>query len=334
MRNPPNPSLWSGITRLTLCDVTLSTPNTFARLLCAFPALSRLYLYGMCTFLSHGLDPTGIPTLPVPPTLETLEFSNRLSICSDLQSLADLLDCLVHTGICSPLTTLRAPDFPPSRTTARLVSAVQRLVRQMGDTLACLTLYSGLLCEQQQTGGHTPTTTTTADRYLDVSNNVALKDLRIVVQLDPLHELTSCIPMLVLLTRVTSQHILRIQITFYRALEENAKRRINVKKLMRVLHYLDLILSYPTFDRLETVCLDLSRCGLPFTAEPRIIEYRIARYLPNLSNRNLLDLGVLDDFSHRAYKTLLLYRSYRTPSEARGGGEKLCIISFNPQQAD
>lgn len=60
---------------------------------------------------------------------------------------------------------------------------------------------------------------------------------------------------------LTSQHILRIQITFYRALEENAKRRINVKKLMKVLHYLDLILSYPTFDRLETVCLDLSRCG-------------------------------------------------------------------------
>lgn len=57
---------------------------------------------------------------------------------------------------------------------------------------------------------------------------------------------------------------------------------------MRVLHYLDSILSSPTFDRLEKVYLDLTRSGLLVTPEPRALEDEIARYLPNLDDRGLL----------------------------------------------
>lgn len=157
----------------------------------------------------------------------TLGVSDRSGLRSDPYSLADIFDCLVHTGVCGRLESFATPQV--SRTTGRLVSAVQRLLKQMGDSLVYLTLYSGPLCEQQQTCEHTPTALATtaaggvyrlqpneraftmvhSDHYIDVSNNVALKELRLVVQLD------SCIPMLMLLIHVTSQHMTDIQIEFF-----------------------------------------------------------------------------------------------------------------------
>ncbi|EED85478.1 predicted protein [Postia placenta Mad-698-R] len=102
---------WSAVRTLTLLGVGFPSVTTFARLLCALPALENLVFREPCTFTKHEFDLQSIPAHPgLPSGLVAVEFqSNRRS---DPLSMDDLVDFFITTGTSSQLGDI---TFCPSR---------------------------------------------------------------------------------------------------------------------------------------------------------------------------------------------------------------------------
>ncbi|KAF9801815.1 hypothetical protein IEO21_10029 [Rhodonia placenta] len=143
-RDPTQPCpIWSGVRVLHLSGVTFPSVTTFARLLCAFPALETLQFMSTCTFVKHGFDLRDIPAHSgVPSGLVAVELEFDFDTRSDPRSVADLVDLFVATGISDRLRHIhvRPSPGPLLRVTTESDVSLNRLVRHCGHSLHHLDL--------------------------------------------------------------------------------------------------------------------------------------------------------------------------------------------------
>ncbi|EED82048.1 predicted protein [Postia placenta Mad-698-R] len=137
LRAPP----WSKVWSLELWDVTLPTAAAFARLLYALPDLQLLVIHGPCTFSDHGFTPTDVPPHPgMPSGFRTIELGKNFSLCSDPQSVHDLVDILIRSGASRRLEKITAWLSPSLRVPTSIDVALNRLVKHAGQSLKWLEL--------------------------------------------------------------------------------------------------------------------------------------------------------------------------------------------------
>ncbi|OSX65701.1 hypothetical protein POSPLADRAFT_1133027 [Postia placenta MAD-698-R-SB12] len=274
LRAPP----WSKVWSLELWDVTLPTAAAFARLLYALPDLQLLVIHGPCTFSDHGFTPTDVPPHPgMPSGFRTIELGKNFSLCSDPQSVHDLVDILIRSGASRRLEKITAWLSPSLRVPTSIDVALNRLVKHAGQSLKWLELMAlpqeNLPLFYEASAYAAPSIA----NCFDVLANTHLSYLLCSVEIT--REGSSSIsPLLDLLHQITltiSHHMeLRLRLT------DDA----DLATLWADLPYLDAALTQTSFDKLAGVWITFH----PANESTSIPRAMVSSCLPQLDARSLL----------------------------------------------
>ncbi|KAF9802219.1 hypothetical protein IEO21_09939 [Rhodonia placenta] len=125
-------SPWSAVRALQLGNVMFPSVTTFARLLCALPALESLELHGSCTFVKHGFDLRSVPTdLGLPSQLADVDFGRH----SEPRSVAALVDFFISTGLTHKLRRITCFMSPILWVTTKSDAVLDRLIKYSAQSL-------------------------------------------------------------------------------------------------------------------------------------------------------------------------------------------------------
>lgn len=246
---PLEASPWRNIRFLDLWDVTLPTAAAFGRLLCALPTLIALEIKGPCTFSGHGLNPTDVTPHPgILSRFRSIRLGKDFSLCSDPQSVRDLVDVLIQSGASRHLDHITAWLSTSLHVATGINAPFNRLVKDAGESLLSLDLR---VLPQDSLPLLNEASTYAAARTaccFDISANTHLSSL--VCPVDITHEGSSWLALLLeLLRQVTSQpaRIFWIEVAF------NVKDDADLAELWPDLPSLDAALSETSFDKLRHV---------------------------------------------------------------------------------
>ncbi|KAF9816737.1 hypothetical protein IEO21_03899 [Rhodonia placenta] len=288
----PSPNLaqvspWNAVRSLTLDHVTFPSVTTFARLLCALPALKSLKLEDLYAFVKHGFDLTSVPVLPgLPLHLADVDLGNNLR--SDPCSVADLVDFFIATGLSEDLRRITACLSSSPRVTTVCDAALDRLVKH-SQSLRHLSLH-------QSSFGHVLSDTDewrvdhSAAPYFDVSCNTYLERLDLTVDIDQEHIPHLCAPVLEILSQVTSAHISRIQVNFWPCYLLGVKFDVDLGELMDGLPQLDVMFSRPIFNNLTDVIIHIRTLDRR-NVRDKELAHSLQLCLPMLDARGILSLS-------------------------------------------
>ncbi|OSX65983.1 hypothetical protein POSPLADRAFT_1052642 [Postia placenta MAD-698-R-SB12] len=287
-RGPTQPCpVWSTVRVLHLSGVTFPSVTTFARLLCALPALETLQVMSTCTFVKHGFDLRGIPAHSgVPSGLVAVELAFDFDTHSDPRSVADLVDLFVATGISDRLRHIhiRPSPGPLLRVTTESDVSLNRLVRHCGHSLHHLDLDTYQFWQTGIGKDVSLHTGPSAAPYFDLSENTCLKrlDLRVNVTRDNASCL--CTSVIEVLSEITSTDISRMTVLF--RVDDSLGE--DLRPLMDGLPQLDAFLSLESvFDTLAHVNIEVYTPGqLNDRDEERADALRAC--LPRLDERGIL----------------------------------------------
>ncbi|EED85473.1 predicted protein [Postia placenta Mad-698-R] len=175
-------SPWSTVRDLTLSYVTFPSVATFARLLCALPALESIHLGGSCAFVKHGFDLRSVPVPPgLPLQLADVQLTNGFSIYSDSCSVTDLVEFFIATGLGKNLRRINACLSPILRVANEVDVALNRLVKHSAQSLHHLFLDSSLPFRISDGADEWVHADRSAAPYFNVSENTRLKHLDLKV---------------------------------------------------------------------------------------------------------------------------------------------------------
>ncbi|EED85434.1 predicted protein [Postia placenta Mad-698-R] len=302
-------SPWSAVRRLVLANVTFPSVTTFARLLCALPALESLEFRRSCAFVRHGFDLRSVPVNPgLPLQLADVELAYDFSLHSDPCSVADLADFFIATGLSENLRRIKACLSPLLRVANEVDVALNRLVKHSVQSLHHLSLNSYSPYDisndayewirADHSAGASPITFSLTNPqsisiapYFDVSENTCLEYLDLKIQITRADMSHLCAPVVEILSRVTSTHISRIQVYFHRYVcQPGPEIDVDLEALMDELPQLDALLSGPIFHSLTNVFVYVSTLKRPdLQYEDAARELRLC--LPRLDARGLLGIG-------------------------------------------
>ncbi|EED85266.1 predicted protein [Postia placenta Mad-698-R] len=269
-------SPWCNVKALKLWDVSFPTAAAFARLLGALPVLSKLQIQGPCMFSKHDFDYSDVPVIPgvFMSSLRELDLGYKCCLCSDPQSLDDLVAVFIRTGASDLLNSIHAwlPLF--LRTTTSIDVAINRLVEHAGQSLHDLRLrviaQDDFLLYNKAARYVGPSTTRCFNtsrnkrlQHLACSMDIARKDR---FQIDSILEL---------LHRATSTRISDFSLNLH-VMDE-----VVPPKLWSSLSELDAVLSQAVFGKLAKVRIQI-RHEETF---PHNLEARVKSCLPKLDAR-------------------------------------------------
>lgn len=249
--------------------------STLARVLCALPALETLRCEGVCTF----------------SRLKTIQLHTTYFF--QPQSLVDLVDYFIVTGLCHCLTDVSVQMSPSLHIIRETDHILGRLIKHIGPSLRVITLdspsdydptqSSGVICANFSEG-----------HPLDLSANPLLERLSLTIR--DTHELEPCAPACRVLFQLTSTRISRIEISFFPPWElrpVDAECGANAARLRGSLLDLDTILSRPVFDNLRLIVISINA---PTQRAVREEELALADWLrpclPRLDVRGILGITV------------------------------------------
>ncbi|KAF9816772.1 hypothetical protein IEO21_03934 [Rhodonia placenta] len=282
--------LWSTVRSLQLCNIIFPSGATFARLLCALPALEDLDVSGPCTFMKQGFDLRSVPQRPgLPARLAAVSLTTD-GRQPDSRSVVDLVDFFIITGISSNLQSIMI-GLPPSLRVAReFDDALGRLLKHSAQSLHHLSLDSSLPwwisndTDEWVHAGHS------AASCFDVSANTCLKSIDFTVQVTPENISHLCAPVVEILSQATSKHISKIQVNFKSCCQPGTTLYVDLGRLMDGLRQLDTILSKPIFDNLTDVVVHVGTLrGSDVGDEYSVHDLRLC--LSTLDARGILRLS-------------------------------------------
>ncbi|EED85482.1 predicted protein [Postia placenta Mad-698-R] len=287
---------WTTVQALSLDDVVFPSGTTFARLLCALPALERLEFSGSCTFMKHSFDHRSVPPRPgLSSRLESVslptEFGFQSGLHSDPHSVADLVDFFITAGISDQLRTITVWLSPYFQLVRESDIVLNRLIKHSGKTLQRLSLGTPLrwsvsnekdLCvyEDQNTA-----------LYLDVSENTGLEHLALTVDVTRENILRLCTPVTNILSKLTSTHISSIIVQVHYNSDSIASLDIDLRRLMDDLPQLDAVLSGPIFDNLTHVVIAVHHFNKQDIRSEELVD-DIRLCLPKLDERGILGISL------------------------------------------
>ncbi|KAF9816736.1 hypothetical protein IEO21_03898 [Rhodonia placenta] len=280
-------SPWSAVRRLTLGPVTFPSVATFARLLCALPALEGLQLYELYAFTKHGIDLRSVPVHPgLPSHLANVDLGYDFLLRSDPYSVADLVDLFIASGLSENLRRITTCLSSSLRATTACDTALNRLVKH-SQSLSLLFLHA--ISDADVTVHVDHSAAIRIAPYFDVSNNTCLERLHLTVKVD--HENIShpCALVVAILSQVTSAHISKIQVNFRPRYRPGARLDVDsdLGNLMDGLPQLDAVLSRPIFSNLTDVILFIDTLdGSNVRNEELVHDLRLC--LPTLAARGIL----------------------------------------------
>ncbi|EED82059.1 predicted protein [Postia placenta Mad-698-R] len=284
-------SPWSAVRWLTLGAVTFPSVTTFARLLCALPALEGLVLHGSYVFVKHGLDLRRLPVHPgLPLHLADVELPQSSRYRLDPCSVADLVDLFIATGISERLRRI-ASSLPSSpRVTTACDAALNRLVKH-SQSLRHLSFEPYLMMYEIQDADEWVHVDHSAAPYFDVSGNPCLERLDLAVDVDRENLSHPCAPVVEILSQVTSAHLSRIQVDFQPVDPLGVKLDVYLRKLMDGLPQLDAMFSQPFFKNLTDVIIYISTLDGP-NVQDEESAHGLRLCLPMLDARGILGIRV------------------------------------------
>lgn len=285
--------LWSTVRSLQLCNIIFPSGATFARLLCALPALEDLDISGPCTFMKHDFDLRSVPPRPgLPARLAAVSLTTD-GRQPDSRSVVDLVDFFITTGISSNLRSIMI-ELPPSLRVAReFDAALSRLLKHSAQSLHHLSLDSSLPWWISNDTDEWLHAEYSAASCFDVSENTCLNSLDLTVQVTPENISHLCAPVVEILSQVTSKHMSKIQVNFKSCYQPSTTLYVDLGKLMDGLRVLDTVLSKPIFDDLTNVVVHVGTLrGSDVGDEYSVHDLRLC--LPTLDARGILGISLND----------------------------------------
>lgn len=274
---------WVNVSNLHLWEVTLPTAAAFAHVLCALPALAVFAIQGPCSFLEHGFDPKDIPMqLGKLSKLRNIELGKVFSICSDPQSVHDLVDILFQTGTSVHLDTMTAWLSPSLRVVTCIDVTLNRLIKHAGQSLKILKLerlqQDGLPLSNEAFTYAAPSTAC----YFDISANTQLEYLTCAIDIG--HDDVSPIaPVVELLHQASSEHISNLWLRFH------VKNEADLETLWTGFPQLDAVLSRDVFNKLEKVWIKICLAN----KSTATLVATVKSLLPELGARGILHIRVV-----------------------------------------
>ncbi|KAF9805106.1 hypothetical protein IEO21_09188 [Rhodonia placenta] len=242
---------WRHVGHLRLSDVTLPTAAAFGRLLGAFPGLKELIINGPCTFAAHGLNPGHAPRRPHMPLVSgILELGKDFSLCSDPQSVRDLVDLLIQSGVSRRLGRIIVWLSLSMRVATNIDLSLNRLVKDAGKSLKYLSLRVLPQDSLPLFNGASTLSTGARPCCFDISADTRLSHLACSVNIT--HEDGSWIALLLeLLRQVTSkpEDFGYLEVAF------NVMDDADLTKVWPGLPFLNAALSETTFDKYGLVAI-------------------------------------------------------------------------------
>ncbi|KAF9805970.1 hypothetical protein IEO21_08868 [Rhodonia placenta] len=290
-------SPWSAVRRLALGKVTFPSVTTFARLLCALPALGTLELWGPCAFVKHGFDLRSVPVHPgLPFQLANVQLIEDFSIGSDPCSVADLVEFFIATGVSENLRHIKACLSPILRVADEVDVALSRLVRHSAPSLRHLSLDSSLPYSRSNDKYELVHADHSAAPYFDISENACLEYLDLTIEIARENLSHLCAPVVEILSQVTSTHISVIQVYFSHDYQPGAELDVYLGKLMDGLPQLDAVLAGLIFNGLNNVVISVGKQGVwyerdEWDARDEASAYGLRLCLPRLDARGILGVG-------------------------------------------
>lgn len=281
--------------RSRIANATFPSISTFARLLCALPALESLHLCRSCAFVKHGFDLRSVPVPPgIPLQLAVVQLTDGFCIDSEPCSVTDLVDFFVATGLGKSLRRIKACLSPILRVANEVDVTLNRLVKHSAQSLRHLSLDSTLSYWISNDTYEWVHSDHSAAPYFDVSENTCLERLDLTVQVTHQEMTHSCVPMVEILSQVTSTHISIIQVHFTSYCqpgELGVELDVDLEKLMEGFPQLDAVLSAPIFDGLTHVVVDVTTLDSSDVRD-RDSAHELRLCLPVLDARGILGINV------------------------------------------
>lgn len=289
---------WTTVQALRIDDVVFPSCTTFARLLCALPALERLEFSGSCTFMKHPFDHRSVPRrTALPSRLDSVslptEFGLQSGLHSDPRSVADLVDFFITAGISDQLRAFNVWLSPYFQLARESDIALNRLTKHSGKTLQHLSLGTPLrwsVSNEKDLCVHEDQNTAL---YFDVSENTGLEHLALTVDVTRENILRLCTPVTNIVSNVTSTHISSIIVQFHYNSDSIASLDIDLRRLMDGLPQLDAVLSGPIFDNLTHVVIAVHHFNKQDIRSEELVD-DIRLCLPKLDERGILGSISLD----------------------------------------
>ncbi|EED81589.1 predicted protein [Postia placenta Mad-698-R] len=264
-------SPWSVVRELTLDAVTFPSVTTFARLL-------------SCAFVKHGFDLRSVPVhFGLPLQLADVDLTHAFCIYSDPDSVADLVEFFIATGLGKSLRRINASLSSFLRVASEIDAALSRLVEYSAQSLRHLSLHSSSLRQNWVHQNYS------AAPYFNVSENTCLERLDLTVQFAHGNRSHLCAPVSEIMSQITSTHISRIQVKFISCHHTGARLDVDLGELMDGIPQLDDILSGPIFDGLTNVVVDVRTLDRSNVRDEHS-AHELTLCLPRLDARGILGI--------------------------------------------